>query len=34
MEGTLIVKRELLIAKVEIVSDRDAETARDKQSPI
>jgi hypothetical protein len=34
MEGTLIVKRELLIAKVEIVSDRDAEMARDKQSPI
>ena len=33
-EGTLIVKREPLIAKVEIVSDRDAGTAKSKQSPI
>ncbi len=31
---TLIVKRELLIAKVEIVSDRYAQTASGKQSPI
>ena len=34
MGGTIIVKRELLIAKVEIVSDRDTETARGKRSPI
>ena len=34
MGGTLIVKRELLIAKVEIVNDRNVETAKGKQSPI
>src|SRR5688572_17086470 len=33
-EGTLIVKREPLIAKVENVSDRDAGTAKSKRSPI